>query len=391
VPHPADFREHPVPRLIGPVLRHHDRSQVEVFCYSSVAQPDRMTERMKGLANEWRDISRLSDHEAAELIRSDRIDILVDLAGHWADSRMMLFARKPAPVQVQILYPGTTGLEAMDYRITDEWSDPAGDSDGHYVERLVRLPRCAWCYQPDEDGPAVRPLPALSAGHMTFGCLNNPVKVTDQCLQLWGRILENVPGSRLLLLCAGENVAQPPPAVSERGSTSCVAFPPDGGTQPRAAVPQVLPIQDRLGRLGINPVRVEPVRRQPRRQYLELFNQIDIALDPYPYNGETTTCDGLWMGVPHVALAGDRCASRRTMSHLCNLGFGELVASSGDQYVRIATTLAGDLPRLAELRASMRERMAGSPMMDYRGYIVHLESAYRAMWRAWCGSLTART
>jgi len=143
---------------------------------------------------------------------------------------------------------------------------------------------------------------------------------------------------------------------------------------------------DRLKRAEIDPAGVDPVRRQPRRQYLELFNQIDIALDPYPYNGETTTCDGLWMGVPHVALAGDRCASRRTMSHLCNLGLGELVALSRDDYVRIATTLAGDLPRLAELRASMRERMSRSPMMDYATYTADLEAAYRQMWRAWCGS-----
>ena len=381
-----DFRDHTVPRLIAPVLRHHDRSQVEVFCYSAVRNPDRVTERLRGLANHWRDIARLSDHEAAELVRADRIDILVDLAGHWADNRMTLMARKPAPVQVQIGYPGTTGLAAIDYRITDEWSDPRGESERHYVERLVRLPHCAWCYEPDEDGPAVGPLPALVAGHMTFGCLNNPVKVTDQCLRLWGQILESVPGSRLLLLY----VAQPPSAVFDRRSKSNAEISAFGGTQPRAAVPQVSPIQDRLKRAEIDAARVEPVRRQPRREYLELFNRIDIALDPFPYNGETTTCDGLWMGVPHVALAGDRCASRRTMSHLCNLGLGELVASSADEYVRIATTLAGDLPRLAEMRASMRQRMAGSPMMDCPGYTADLESAYSQMWGTWCGSAGSR-
>ena len=346
-----DFREHTVPRLIAPVLRHHDRSQVEVFCYSAVRNPDRVTERLKGLADVWRDISHLTDDASAELIWSDRIDILVDLAGHWADNRMTLMARKPAPVQVQVGYPGTTGLSAIDYRITDEWSDPPG-AETFYAEKLWRMPRCAWCYEPDEDSPAVGPPPALSAGQVTFGCLNNPVKVTDQCLRLWGRILESVSGSRLLLLSAE-------------------------GRENKALL-------DWLKRAEIDPARVEPVRRQPRRQYLELFNHIDIALDPFPYNGETTTCDGLWMGVPHVALAGDRCASRRGVSHLNNLGLGELVASSEDTYVGIATTLAGDLRRLAELRASMRERMLRSPMMDYAGYIANLEAAYRQIWRAWC-------
>ena len=154
---------------------------------------------------------------------------------------------------------------------------------------------------------------------------------------------------------------------------------------PQQTVPHACPLRERLVHLGIDPARVEPVRRQARDKYLELFNQIDIALDPFPYNGETTTCDGLWMAVPHVALAGDRCASRRTMSHLRNLGLSELVASSGDEYVRIATTLAGDLPRLAELRASRRERMSRSPILDQAGYTADLEAAYRQMWLAWCG------
>ena len=376
-----------MPRLIAPVLRHHDRSKVEVFCYSAVRNPDRVTERLRGLADQWRDISNLTDEAAAELIRSDRIDILVDLAGHWADNRMTLLARKPAPVQVQIGYPGTTGLSAIDYRITDERSDPPG-AEAFYSEKLWRMPRCAWCYEPDEDGPLVEPLPALSAGHVTFGCLNNPVKVTDRCLQLWGRILECVPGSRLMLLSAGEKVAQSPSTVFRRPAESHRLTSTSGRTQPRAAVPHksqpraaVPHGQTRSRRAGTVP-HVELVRRQPRDKYLELFNQIDIALDPFPYNGETTTCDGLWMGVPHVTLAGDRCAARRTMSHLCNLGLGELVASSAEEYVQIATALAEDLPRLADLRLSLRRRMRESPMMDYRRYVVELEAAYQQMCRA---------
>ena len=352
-----DFHEHPVPRLIGPALRQHDRSQFQVFCYSSGTHRDRVTERVRGTADVWREVSNLGDDAVAALIRSDGIDILVDLAGHWAGNRMTLFASKPSPVQTQILYPGTTGLNAVDWRITDPWSDPPAETDGHYAERLVRLPRCAWCYEPDENSPPVVPPPALAAGFVTFGCLNNPVKVTDQCLRLWGRVLENVRGSRLLLLSAE-------------------------GREDRMLLA-------RLDRLGIDPARISPVRRQSRDRYLELFNHIDIALDPFPYNGETTTCDGLWMGVPHVALAGERCSARRGVSHLCNLGLNQLVGASEEAYVHTAAVLAADLPKLAELRQGLRERMARSPLMDYARYTANLEAAYRQMWRDWCaGRLT---
>lgn len=354
-----DFRGHTVPRLIAPVLTSHDRSQVEVYCFSSVQYPDRVTERLRSMADEWRDLSKLADDAAAELIRALRIDILVDLAGHWADNRMTLMARKPAPIQVQIGYPGTTGLDAMDYRISDPYSDPPGQTDAHYAEKLLLLPECAWCYEPDARSPPVAPLPALSAGYVTFGCLNNPVKVTDATLQLWSRILAAVPRSPLMLLSA-------------EGREDVGLF-------------------HRLRRLGIDPTRVDPIWRQARDAYMGLFNRIDIALDPFPYNGETTTCDGLWMGVPLVTLAGDSCRARRGVSHLKNLGLPELVGDGPDDYVRIACDLARDTPRLEQLRGELRERMATSSITNGKRYTRHLEDAYRNIWRRWCADTGSRT
>ena len=344
-----DFREHTVPRIVAPILRFHDRQQVEVFCYSAARQPDHVTERLRGYADYWRDISKLTEERAAELVRSDRIDILVDLAGHWAENRMTLFARKPAPVQVQIGYPGTTGLEAMDWRITDSHCDPPGMTERFYTEKLWRMSQFAWCYEPDEDGPQVGPLPAQAAGFVTFGCLNNPIKVTDECLRLWGRVLEAVPRSRLLLLSA-------------EGREDGFLFA-------------------RLKRLGIDPARVDPVRRRTRVRYLELFGHIDVALDPFPYNGETTTCDGLWMGVPHLTLAGSSCVSRRGVSHLSNVGLSELVCQSEEQLVGKAVELACDLERLGRLRSELRPRMRSGPITDGPGYTRDLERAYRQMWR----------
>lgn len=347
-----DFRDHTVPRLIGPVLLAHDRTHVEVFCYASVDRADHVTARLRSVADHWRDIWGLPDSDAADLIRSDRIDILVDLAGHWAGNRMTLMARKPAPVQVQIGYPGTTGLEAVDYRMTDDYSDPPAHTDAHFVERLVRLPNCAWCYEPDPISAEVAPLPARIAGYVTFGCLNNPVKVTDPALQLWSRILAAVQGSRLMLMSAE-------------------------GREDEA-------LRSRLRRLAIDPGRVDPVRRQRRNGYLALFNRIDIALDPFPYNGETTTCDGLWMGVPLVTLAGNSCVSRRGVSHLSNVGLPDLICSTPDDYVHTAVALAADLSRLERIRADLRNRMRHCPITDGKRYTRHLEIAYRQMWERWC-------
>ena len=346
-----DFRAHTLAHFAEPLLEAHDRKQFEVRCYSAVLFPDQVTRRLGKLPDAWVDISRLSDADAARRIRADRVDILVDLAGHMGDHRLLVLARRPAPVQVQIYYAGTTGLPQIDYRITDAQSDPPA-ADAFYTERLVRLPDCPWLYKPSDPSPAVGPLPALSAGHVTFGCLNKLVKVTDVAIALWCRILLAVPGSRLLLLGPQENAQ----------------------------------LTARFALHGISADRLEVAGHCPRDGYLELFNRIDIALDPFPYNGDTTTCDGFWMGVPLVALAGEAFVSRRGVSHLTNVGLGELVAQTPEQYMQIAIALAGDLERLSGLRATLRQRLLRSPLCDAPRYAAHLEAAYRRMWREWCAA-----
>jgi protein O-GlcNAc transferase len=342
-----DFRAHTIAHLIEPILESHDRKRFEVFCYSSVQRPDAVTGRLKGLADQWRDVSRVSDDEAAAMIRRDRIDILVELAGHMGGNRLLVLARRPAPVQVQLGYAGTTGLPSVDYRITDPHSDPPG-AEAYYSEKLVRLPDCAWPYKPSADSPEVGPLPALSAGHVTFGCLNKPVKITDEAAALWGRILAAVPGSKLMVLSAADN----------------------GG------------LLEKFERKGIPPDRLELSPPRPRAQYLDLFNRIDIALDPFPYNGDTTTCDGLWMGVPLVTLAGNAFVSRRGVCYLAGVGLSELVAGSSEKYVAKAVELAGNLQHLSGIRATLRERMQQSPLTNGSKYTAGLEAALGEMWRA---------
>jgi protein O-GlcNAc transferase len=349
-----DFREHPVGRFIAPVFAARDASRFFTVCYSDAARADAITSELRAGADLWRDTRGMSDDELAGLIRRDRIDVLVDLAGHLADNRLLVFARKPAPVQVAWLgYPDTTGLSAIDYRITDAAADPPGMTERYHAEQLVRLTNCALCYRADDDSPAVTDLPALRAGYVTFGCLNRIVKITRPCAQLWSRIIAAVPGSRLLL------------PAGEKGL-------------PRA-------LRDTLSVAGIPVGRIEVAARIPsRRQYLGLFGRIDIALDPFPYNGTTTTCDGLWMGVPHVTLAGNTCVSRAGASLLGAIEMGEFVAATADEYVNMAVKLGGDPKSMALVRAGLRERMRASVRCDAAAFTRELEAAYRRMWRGWC-------
>ena len=278
----ADFCEHPVAYFLEPILNAHDHDRLEVFCYSDVARTDEVTGRCRRHADHWRPLAGLSDAEAADLIRGDAIDVLVDLAGHTGGNRLLTFARKPAPVQASYLgYLGTTGLPAMDYSITDAHADPPGLAEAYYQEQLIRLPECAFCYAPGP-APAVSPeLPARRSGWVTFGCLNNLAKVSDEVLAVWARLLAAVPGSRLRL-------------------------PAGAG---RAGVDRV---RESLVRRGIAPERLFFVGATPTRfEYLALYHDIDIALDPFPYNGVTTTCDALWMGVPVISLAGRMGACAR--------------------------------------------------------------------------------
>jgi predicted O-linked N-acetylglucosamine transferase (SPINDLY family) len=345
------FRKHVVGLNIVPLLREHDHERFEIFCYSDVAREDAVTEECRAGADHWRSIVGFTDSQAAELIRADGIDILVDLALHLAGNRLLVLARKPAPVQVTFAgYPAGTGLKAIDYRITDSYLDPVGGDVSCYAEKSIRLPHSFWCYEGSGE-PEVGPLPAGKNGFVTFGCLNNFCKVNDRVLELWTLVLKSVSDSCLIVLT------------------------PEGIARQR--------VLERLGGLGVASERVQFANHQPRERYLDLYNQIDIGLDTFPYNGHSTSLDSLWMGVPVVTLAGKSSVARAGVSQLSNLGLTELIARDSGEYVRIATGLAADLNRLGLLRAGLRERMKRSPIMDARGFARGMESAYRTMWVEW--------
>lgn len=344
-----DFRAHPVARFFEPILENHHRGRFDVFCYSDVARPDAVTERLRAyLGTTWRETKGMPDDALADLIRRDGVDLLIDLTGHMASNRLPLFACKPAPVQVSYLgYPNTTGVRAIDYRITDSLHDPPGQTEVFHAEQLVRLDPCCWCYRPDPDAPEVNDLPALAGGRVTFACLNKLIKVRPDMIALWSRILAEVPDSRLMVL-AGVGAGEP------------AAY-------------------ELFDRAGLPRDRIELVPRLPRDDYLRLYRRIDLALDTFPYNGHTTTCDALWMGVPTVTLAGRTHVSRAGLDVLTTAGLPELVATGADDYVRTAVALASDLPRLASLRRTLRENMRRCPLTDGPGLTRRLQAAYEQM------------
>jgi predicted O-linked N-acetylglucosamine transferase (SPINDLY family) len=346
-----DFKKHPIGQLVLPLLEHHGDG-FEVFCYSDVKSPDEMTRRFREIAGAWRDTAGLSDEALGRGIREDRIDILIDLTMHTANHRLLVFARKPAPVQVTYLGTASgTGLSTMDYRLTDRHRDPEGVHDDLYVEQSIRLPETLFCYQPGIETDVI-PLPALKMGHVTFGNLNKFAKVTAQALEAWSRLMRAVSESRLILHA-------------------------DEGT-PRRRVCEL------MQREGIDPGRIAFAGRQPLEEYFRLHNQIDIGLDTFPYNGSVTTCDALWMGVPVVTMVGRTGASRQGVSLLANVGLEHLVAKDWDEYVEIASKLAGDVESLKELRSSLRNRMIESPLRNPERLARNIESAYRDMWVRWC-------
>jgi predicted O-linked N-acetylglucosamine transferase (SPINDLY family) len=349
----SDFRDHCQSLFTIPLLSHHDHERFEIFCYANVAQPDAYTERLRECADCWRETAGWNDEEVARQVRADGIDVLVDLTMHMSNGRPLLLVRRPAPVQVAYLaYPGTTGLSAVDYRLTDPYLDPPGETDADYVEHSIRLPETFWCYDPLTDKPVPNPLPASGDGRITFGCLNNFCKVTEGTLALWSRVLEVVEGSRLVLLAApGEHRVR----VLERFRTAKI----DTG-------------------------RIEFVEHRHRATYLELYHRIDVSLDTLPYNGHTTSLDSLWMGVPVVTRVGRTVVGRAGYSQLSNLGLPELVAWSDDQFVSIASELAGDRARLPQLRATLRGRMERSPLMDATRFARNIETAFSLMWRQRC-------
>jgi protein O-GlcNAc transferase len=351
-----DFRSHSVAHFLEPLLRSHDRSAIEVFCYAEVSWPDARTERLRQLADRWVATVGMPDEALAERIRDDGIDILVDLAGHTAKNRLLVFARKPAPVQVTWLgYPNTTGLTAIDYRLVDAVTDPVGNADAFASETLVRLPGGFLCYDGPADAPAAAAPPCLASGTVTFGSFNSAAKLSGATLDAWAALLTRLPAARLSL--KGKAFADP---------ATCGSF------------------LERLGKRGVAAQRVEFSAYVPEAEHFGAYGRVDIALDPFPYNGTTTTCEALWMGVPVVTLRGDRHAGRVGASLLTQLGLTDLIAGSVEEYVEIAVALAGDPARLADLRRSLRPRMAASPLCDAPAFARKIEAAYRAMWKDWC-------
>ncbi len=352
-----DFRSHSVAYFFEPVLQTHNKDTVEIFCYANVIKPDFVTGRIQTAADHWLSIVGKNDAEVVELIRQDRIDILVDLAGHSAKNRLLVFARKPAPIQVSWLgYPNTTGLRSIDYRLTDAIADPVGDADRLHSEQLVRLQHGFLCYQPDESAPDVSTPPFVDRGYITFGSFNNLVKVSLEVVQVWSEILRAVPGSLLVLKCKQLT---------------------DEETKARYL--------EMFGKQGIASERIKLSGWLPKKEsHLELYNGMDIALDPFPYNGTTTTCEALWMGVPVVTLLGNRHSGRVGASIMNHVDLPELVAGSIENYAEMAIELANDQDRLGTMRSGLRQHMHDSEIMNKQIFTRSLEKTYQQMWIKWC-------
>lgn len=349
-----DFRNHACAFFLEPLLREHDRRVVEVHAFAHVHRPDDVTARLRALVDQWHDTVGLSDEELAAAIRGADIDVLVDLAGHTANNRLLALARKPAPVQMTWLgYPATTGLPAFDWRITDAVTEPPGQSEAFYTEKLLRMPNSLWCYQPAADTGEMSPLPAANGRGITFGSFNGYAKVGPRVVALWAEVLKAVPDARLLMITV--------PAGSAQAD-----------------------LRERFEALGVDPARLVLRGKLPRGDYLAAFAEADIALDPFPCNGGTTTCDALWMGLPVVALTGHSFLSRASLSVLTAAGCQEFAAVDEADYVARCVELASDLPRLAALRAGLRARLRASPLLDAVGFARDMEAALRKAWHTWC-------
>lgn len=351
-----DFCTHSCAFFSEPLLRAHDRSVVEVVCYPTSRRQDATTARFRTLSDHWAPLVDLDDETAAAMIRQDRIDILVDLAGHTGDNRLLVFARRPAPVQVSWLgYPDTTGLPTMDFRVTDGIADPMNVTDRWHTERLARLPGGFLAFQPALPALPNPEPPSRTTGHVTFGSFNNLSKISPAVVRVWSEIMKRVPDSRLI-------VKSKPLG--------------DGATRERYA----RLFEDQ----GVARERVDLLTRiDPAENHFRAYDRIDVALDPFPYNGTTTTCEALWMGVPVVTLLGTHHVARVGASLLVQCGLTELVADGEENYVHRAVALAQDPERLAALRAGMTDRLRASSLTDYAGFARKMETAYRAMWRDW--------
>ena len=352
-----DFYRHSVSYFFEPVLECCNHEKFETFCYANVLKPDSVTTRLRELADNWHDTSNLSDQQVADLVRSHSIDVLVDLTGHTGNSRLPVFAKKPAPVQVAYLgYPNTTGLRQMDYRITDKQADPEGVTDQWYTEKLVRLSGGFLSYRPPSDSPTVSIPPFESNGYITFGSFNNLAKITPDVIAVWSGILMAEPESRLIV----KNLSLRDAVTMEN-------------------------IVSTFNKLGVDKGRVD--LRPPvftTSEHLEAYSEVDIALDTFPYNGTTTTCEALWMGVPVITLAGVTHVGRVGVSLLHRVRLDALIAKNHDAYIEIALKLARDPSRIISIRKNLRNMMRDSSLCDGARLAHELESAYRNMWKTWC-------
>lgn len=360
-----DLRSHSCAYFLEPLLTHLDGARFELFLYLDHFREDAITQRFKAMAAGWRKIVGQPNATVEKLVREDRPDIVIDLAGHTGSiNRLPIFARHLAPVQINYLgYPHSTGLPAIGYRLTDEIVDPSGVAEAFAVERLVRFAPTAWCYQAPVTAPEVSVSPCLATAEapFTFGCFNNLGKVTDTTLRLWGRILAAVPDARFLFKGRG---------LDDQVTREWLLA--------------------RFARCGLPSDRVELLgRTDETSQHLSLYSRMDVSLDTTPYSGTTTTCESLWMGVPVITLAGDRHAARVSASLLTAVGHSEWVAKDGDEYVAKAVAFAGDRLALAKVRAGLREEMRRSPLCDAAGQSQHFAAALRGCWREWCSGQPA--
>ncbi len=349
-----DLHRHPVGYFLMPLFDNLDRESTEIICYSTSGIDDDLNRRLREKASVWHDVPTWSDERIAGQIREDRIDILFDLAGHSGNNRLTVLAHKPAPIQITWAgYPATTGLRAVDYILADRHEIPP-ESERHYSERVLRMPDAYVCYEPPEYAPPVSPLPATLNGHVTFGSFNNPVKIGPHVVDVWAKILDRVPESRLILKYNGID----DPAQSER-------------------------LANLFSGRGIDPARVSYLGRSEHAELLRHYGEIDIAVDPFPYNGGLTTLEALWMGVPVVTCPGETFASRHSLSHLSNMGLPKTIAADLNEYVELAVSLADDLPALARLREGLREQMRSSPLCDGERFARNFERLMRGVWREW--------
>ena len=348
----GDFRVHSVAYFFKPLLQNHNSHVVETFCYYNNNFIDKITNSIMTTCDHWRSIFGITDSEIFKIIRKDKIDILVDLSGHTGKNNLLVFAQKPAPIQVTWLgYPNTTGLSSIDYRFTDIIADPIGEADDLHSEKLLRLPNGFLCFQGNEKVLSKSNLPQTHYDYITFGSFNNLSKITSEVIDVWSKILNLIPKSHLILKCR---------KLKHNKDYYYELFKNKGIDKDRIQLYEHLPSTG---------------------DHLELYNSIDIGLDPFPYNGVTTTCEALWMGVPVITLLGDRHVGRVGASILTNVGLKDFIARDIDSYINLAVKMSANTKKLKEIRMTLRRQMQELPLCDARSFADNVETAYKDMWR----------